>query len=84
MRLKIENFSTFQFNPECNNVLGVFGLSLYTNEKDVKEIFEKYGKVNEVQVVYDHNVSYHHLCAMKSIGILPTDSSFSWFCFCVL
>lgn len=38
-------------------MIGVFGLSLYTNEKDLREIFEKYGAIQEVQVVYDHNVS---------------------------
>ena len=38
-------------------MIGIFGLSLYTTEKDLKEIFDKYGKINEVQVVYDHQVS---------------------------
>lgn len=38
-------------------MIGVFGLSLYTNDKDLRDIFEKYGKINEVQVVYDHQVT---------------------------
>ncbi|XP_019864113.1 PREDICTED: transformer-2 protein homolog beta-like isoform X2 [Amphimedon queenslandica] len=46
-----------RFNPERNNVIGVFGLSLYTNDKDLRDIFEKYGKINEVQVVYDHQTN---------------------------
>jgi len=32
----------------------VFGLSLYTQERDLREVFEHYGPVGEVQVVYDH------------------------------
>ena len=35
-------------------MLGVFGLSLYTGEKELKEMFAKYGPIEEVQVVYDH------------------------------
>ena len=47
-------FSCPQFNPNPSRVLGVFGLSLYTGEKDLKEMFSKYGPIEEVQVVYDH------------------------------
>ena len=32
----------------------MFGLSLYTGERDLREMFEKYGPIEEVQVVYDH------------------------------
>jgi transformer-2 protein len=35
-------------------VLGVFGLSLYTSEKDLKEIFGRYGELKHVNIVYDH------------------------------
>lgn len=45
-----------QYNPEPSRVLGVFGLSLYTGEKDLRDMFSKYGPVEEVQVVYDHQV----------------------------
>ncbi|XP_065314869.1 transformer-2 protein homolog beta-like isoform X2 [Gordionus sp. m RMFG-2023] len=34
--------------------LGVFGLSLYTRERDLREIFSKYGNVEDVVIVYDH------------------------------
>jgi hypothetical protein len=37
-------------------VLGVFGLSLYTGEKDLKEVLLKYGEMERIQVVYDHQV----------------------------
>ena len=35
-------------------MLGIFGLSLYTGEKDLRELLGKYGPIEEVQVVYDH------------------------------
>ena len=35
-------------------MVGVFGLSLYTGEKEVRELFSKYGPIEQVQVVYDH------------------------------
>lgn len=44
----------FQFNPSPCRVVGVFGLSLYTGEKEIRELFSKYGPIEQVQVVYDH------------------------------
>ena len=32
----------------------MFGLSLYTGEKEIREMFSKYGPIEQVQVVYDH------------------------------
>jgi RNA recognition motif-containing protein len=32
----------------------VFGLSLYTQERDLREAFSRYGPLEEVNVVYDH------------------------------
>ncbi|XP_064402478.1 transformer-2 protein homolog beta-like isoform X2 [Halichondria panicea] len=43
-----------RFNPNPSRVLGVFGLSLYTGEKELKEMFDRYGPIERVQVVYDH------------------------------
>ncbi|CAN8021653.1 unnamed protein product [Ixodes persulcatus] len=40
-------------NPNASRCLGVFGLSLYTQERDLKEVFSKYGPLEDVQVVYD-------------------------------
>ena len=48
--------SLVQYNPNESKVLGVFGLSLYTGEKDLREMFSKYGAIDRVQVVYDHQV----------------------------
>ncbi|GFS38614.1 hypothetical protein NPIL_572642 [Nephila pilipes] len=40
-------------NPEPSRCLGVFGLSLYTQERELREVFGKYGPIEDVQVVYD-------------------------------
>ncbi|CAB3998428.1 transformer-2 homolog beta-like isoform X2 [Paramuricea clavata] len=37
-----------------SNCLGIFGLSLYTTERDLKDFLEKYGTVDSCQLVYDH------------------------------
>ncbi|KAG5852495.1 hypothetical protein ANANG_G00063030 [Anguilla anguilla] len=40
-------------NPDPNCCLGVFGLSLYTTERDLREVFSKYGPLKDVNIVYD-------------------------------
>ncbi|KAM4624867.1 transformer-2 protein homolog beta-like [Polymixia lowei] len=40
-------------NPDPNACLGVFGLSLYTTERDLREVFSKYGPLADVSIVYD-------------------------------
>ncbi|KAK6483244.1 transformer-2 protein-like protein beta-like [Huso huso] len=40
-------------NPDPNNCIGVFGLSLYTTERDLREVFSKYGPLADVSIVYD-------------------------------
>ncbi|XP_034549135.1 transformer-2 protein homolog beta isoform X2 [Notolabrus celidotus] len=42
-----------QANPDPNSCLGVFGLSLYTTERDLSEVFSKYGPLADVSIVYD-------------------------------
>ncbi|XP_026861528.1 transformer-2 protein homolog beta isoform X4 [Electrophorus electricus] len=42
-----------QANPDPNTCLGVFGLSLYTTERDLREVFSKYGPLSDVCIVYD-------------------------------
>lgn len=39
--------------PAVSRCLGVFGLSIYTQERDLKEVFGKYGPIEDVQIVYD-------------------------------
>ncbi|XP_016138896.1 transformer-2 protein homolog alpha isoform X1 [Sinocyclocheilus grahami] len=40
-------------NPDPNTCVGVFGLSLYTTERDLREVFSRYGPLAGVNVVYD-------------------------------
>lgn len=40
-----------------SNVLGVFGLSVRTRERDLEDEFGKYGDVEKVIIVYDQRVS---------------------------
>uniref|UniRef100_A0A1I7YN59 RRM domain-containing protein n=1 Tax=Steinernema glaseri TaxID=37863 RepID=A0A1I7YN59_9BILA len=42
-------------NPDPCSCLGVFGMSINTNEKDLREIFGSYGEIESVQIVYDRN-----------------------------
>lgn len=39
-----------------SNVLGVFGLSHYTRQRDLEEIFSKYGPIKEAMIVMDRRV----------------------------
>uniref|UniRef100_A0A1I8BIA0 RRM domain-containing protein n=1 Tax=Meloidogyne hapla TaxID=6305 RepID=A0A1I8BIA0_MELHA len=40
-------------NPEPSNCLGIFGMTKNTTEKDLRRIFENFGTVDSVQIVYD-------------------------------
>lgn len=40
-------------NPPAGRCLGIFGLSIYTQERDLKDVFTKYGPIDDVQIVYD-------------------------------
>jgi transformer-2 protein len=40
-------------NPIPSAVLGVFGLSQYTTERDLKDLFHKFGRIKDVQIVID-------------------------------
>jgi transformer-2 protein len=51
--------------PNPSNVLGVFGLSIRTQERDLEDEFSRHGHVEKVTIVYDQRVSHHwplHLC----------------------
>lgn len=41
-------------DPSENCCLGVFGLSLYTTEREIKEVFGRYGPLDNINVVHDH------------------------------
>ncbi|GFW76114.1 hypothetical protein TNCV_2057611 [Trichonephila clavipes] len=40
-------------NPEPSRCLGVFGLSVYTQERELQEVFGRYGPIEDIQVIYD-------------------------------
>ena len=42
--------------PNPTNVLGVFGLSIRTVERDLDEEFSRFGRVEKVVIVYDQRV----------------------------
>ena len=44
--------------PEAGTCLGVFGLSLYTTERELDKEFSKFGPLKKVQVVLDGKVIY--------------------------
>ncbi|GAA55389.1 transformer-2 protein homolog alpha [Clonorchis sinensis] len=41
-------------NAKPSRCLGVFGLSLHTQERDLYDIFSRYGPIDDVQLVYDN------------------------------
>lgn len=40
-------------DPNVCHCLGVFGLSSYTQEKDLKEVFGRYGAIDDICIIYD-------------------------------
>lgn len=40
-------------NPPAGRCVGIFGLSIYTKESDILDVFSRYGPIDDVQVVYD-------------------------------
>lgn len=39
------------------NILGVFGLSVRTSERDLQDEFSRHGEVEKIVIVYDQRVS---------------------------
>lgn len=40
-------------NPPAGRCIGIFGLSIYTKESDILDVFSRYGPIDDVQIVYD-------------------------------
>ncbi|PRD20955.1 UNVERIFIED_CONTAM: Tra2b [Trichonephila clavipes] len=40
-------------NPKPSRCLGVFGLSVYTQERELQEVFGRYGPIENIQIIYD-------------------------------
>lgn len=47
------NGDTQRENPPAGRCLGIFGLSIYTQERDLRDVFGKYGRIDQVQIVFD-------------------------------
>jgi transformer-2 protein len=47
--------------PNPSAVLGVFGLSIRTQERDLDEEFTRFGRVEKVTIVYDQRVRFNGL-----------------------
>lgn len=60
---------------EPNNVLGVFGLSIRTGERDLEDEFGKWGDVEKVIIVHDQRVS--HLSSEPCVELIASDGPFS-------
>lgn len=45
--------------PGANPVLGIFGLSIRTKERDLEDEFSRYGPVEKVVIVYDQRASHY-------------------------
>lgn len=70
----------FQAPNPCN-VLGIFGLSIRTTERDLDDEFSRYGRVEKVVIVYDQRVSLtdplpysHQLKLHPSSQLVPVAS----------
>ncbi len=48
-------------NPPESTCLGVFGLSLYTTERDLEKEFGRFGPLQKVQIVLDGKVSIERI-----------------------
>lgn len=62
-----------QNDPSPSKVVGVFGLSMYTDEKELKHIFITFGPIKEVQVIYDRQVR-KVLCIFSLVHIQMSSS----------
>ena len=55
-------FLYYRDAPEESTCLGVFGLSLYTTERELEKEFSKFGPLEKVQVVLDGKVQSCFVC----------------------
>ncbi|GMR42811.1 hypothetical protein PMAYCL1PPCAC_13006, partial [Pristionchus mayeri] len=41
-------------HPDPSRCLGIFNLSMYTTEKDLREMFTEFGEIEKIDLIYDH------------------------------
>ena len=59
-----------------NSVLGVFGLSIRTRERDLEDEFMRHGDVEKVVIVYDQRVSQSTLKpSNQALNVMGVDRS---------
>ena len=73
-------------DPPESKCLGVFGLSLYTTERELEKEFSRYGPLEKVTVVLDGKVMTHPKTEFGTSlkFILFSDGKIPWFCFRLL
>ncbi|KAJ3005384.1 hypothetical protein HKX48_000717 [Thoreauomyces humboldtii] len=54
--------------PEPSNVLGVFGLSLWTTEEDLERLFGEHGAIQNISIIYDRSFDNDGRLTKKSRG----------------
>lgn len=47
----------FQDHPQASRCIGVFGLNTNTTQQKVRELFNKFGPIERIQMVIDAHVS---------------------------
>lgn len=57
-----------RLNPPPSKVLGVFGLSSQTDERGLKRVFSKFGRVTNVHIVYDRGVKRSWIIEKNTSG----------------
>ena len=55
--------SVLQANPTKTNIIGAFGLSLYTDDGKLDEVFGRYGRITKIVIIKDGQVSMLSLCS---------------------
>lgn len=53
-------------------MLGVFGLSIRTTERDLDEEFSRFGHVEKVTIVYDQRVRFNPIPSNLTSYLTPT------------
>lgn len=51
------------------NILGVFGLSVRTTERDLQDEFSRHGKIEKIIIVYDQRVSTSRIIRITSRNV---------------
>jgi len=50
---KSDNHFGSRYNPSKSCILGIFGMSLYTDQRKLDDLFGKYGRISKIAIVED-------------------------------